>query len=96
MDTVHAETQGKALIMNSVTQLKDLAVLYPAANHELCHTTEGKALIASECCSCMTMRGENHYNKSVERPTPSNFNADCTVLVCRYTMDSAINPRALP
>lgn len=36
-----------------------------------------KALIASECCSCMTMRGENHRNTSISRPVPSNFNADC-------------------
>jgi hypothetical protein len=36
-----------------------------------------KALIASECCSCMTMRGENHRNTSKSRPVPSNFNADC-------------------
>ena len=36
-----------------------------------------KAFIASECCSCMTMRGENHKNVSVERPAPSNFNGPC-------------------
>ena len=38
---------------------------------------ENKAMIASECCSCMTMRGENHRNTSKVRPVPSNFNADC-------------------
>lgn len=39
--------------------------------------TQGKALIASECCSCMTMRGEMYTNVSEEHPVPSNFNADC-------------------
>ena len=38
---------------------------------------ENKAMIASECCSCMTMRGENHRNTSEARPVPSQFNGDC-------------------
>jgi hypothetical protein len=37
--------------------------------------TPTKAVIASECCSCTTMRGENYKNETI--PTPSNFNANC-------------------
>jgi hypothetical protein len=53
---------------------------------------ENKAMIASECCSCMTMRGENHKNASEIRPVPSQFNGDClseqvreTAFVCQLS-----------
>jgi hypothetical protein len=49
-------------------------------------------MIASECCSCMTMRGENHKNTSEIRPVPSQFNGDClseqvreTAFVCQLS-----------
>jgi hypothetical protein len=50
----------------------------PAQIMDTVHANEtSKALIASECCSCSTMRGENHANTSAVRPVPSSFNADC-------------------
>ena len=60
---------------------------------------ENKAMIASECCSCMTMRGENHKNTSDIRPVPSQFNGDClseqvreTAFVCQWSEYSSSPP----
>ena len=66
----------------TLSDILDVQGLSHPAGADLDHVHDlpseaSKALIASECCSCMTMRGENHRNTSKVRPVPSNFNADC-------------------
>lgn len=63
--------------LSDVIDVQGLSHPSPGVMDGVHKNVTGKALIASECCSCMTMRGENHKNSSIVRPVPSQFNADC-------------------